>query len=193
MTLPIAAVSTSSGLSPARSTAARMATAPRSGAGTSFSVPPKAPIAVRTGSAKTTERDVMAISSCFRMSRALGDLPSRYDGPVSGRGIGIGEFRREREARRLEAGPIVPILKRGDCHHFPLIETRQGRVDHVFGRRRDTTCPRTIPSATVRWHEPQGWRQGLTTKAVATVRASCVAAVDKIPALALRPGPSSRY
>jgi hypothetical protein len=33
--------------------------APRSGAGTSFKVPPKAPIAVRTGSAITTERDAM--------------------------------------------------------------------------------------------------------------------------------------
>jgi hypothetical protein len=30
------------------------------GAGISLRVPPKVPIAVRTGSAKTTERDVMA-------------------------------------------------------------------------------------------------------------------------------------
>jgi hypothetical protein len=55
----MAAVSISSGLRPARSTAARIATAPRSDAGISFKVPPKAPIAVRTGSAITTERDAM--------------------------------------------------------------------------------------------------------------------------------------
>jgi acetyl-CoA C-acetyltransferase len=35
------------------------AVAPRSGAGTSLRLPPKVPIAVRTGSANTTERDIM--------------------------------------------------------------------------------------------------------------------------------------
>src|SRR6516165_1027337 len=59
MTLPITTVSTSSGRTPARATAARIAVAPRSGAGTSLRLPPKVPIAVLTGSAKTTERDVM--------------------------------------------------------------------------------------------------------------------------------------
>src|SRR5262249_23732742 len=52
-------VSTSSGRSFARATAAAIAAAPRLGAGTSLSAPPNVPIAVRTGSAKTTERDVM--------------------------------------------------------------------------------------------------------------------------------------
>src|SRR5262245_39183828 len=60
-TLPMTTLSTSSGRSFARTTAAPIATEPRVGAGTSLSEPPKVPIAVRTGSAKTTERcDVMA-------------------------------------------------------------------------------------------------------------------------------------
>src|SRR5262249_21355891 len=60
-TLPMTPVSTSSARIPARPTAAPIATAPRLGAGTSLRLPPKVPIAVRTGSAKTTERcDVMA-------------------------------------------------------------------------------------------------------------------------------------
>src|SRR5215831_15589649 len=60
-TLPMTTVSTSSGRMFARVTAAVIATEPRVGAGTSLSEPPKVPIAVRTGSAKTTERcDVMA-------------------------------------------------------------------------------------------------------------------------------------
>src|SRR5215831_8607188 len=59
-TLPMTTVSTSSARSFARATAAPIATAPRLGAGISLSVPPNVPIAVRTGSAKTTERDVMA-------------------------------------------------------------------------------------------------------------------------------------
>src|SRR5262249_11233490 len=58
-TLPMTTVSTSSGFSPARLTAAPIATAPRAGAGTSLRLPPKVPIAVRTGSAKTTECDGM--------------------------------------------------------------------------------------------------------------------------------------
>src|SRR5580704_12171366 len=131
MTLPIAAVSISSGLRPARSTAARIATAPRSGAGTTFKVPPKAPIAVRTGSAITTERDVMARSSCSCLP--LSAFPSGFD-PIPGRRSGIAKLRRERPARRLEAGPIVPILKRGDCHHFALVKARESGVDHVLGR-----------------------------------------------------------
>src|SRR3974390_367110 len=57
--IAITTVSTSSGRTPARATAARIAVAPRSGAGTSLRLPPKVPIAVLTGSAKTTERDVM--------------------------------------------------------------------------------------------------------------------------------------
>src|SRR5262249_20458932 len=60
-TLPMTTVSTSSGRSLARATAAPIATEPRAGAEISLSEPPKVPIAVRTGSAKTTERcDVMA-------------------------------------------------------------------------------------------------------------------------------------
>src|SRR5262249_23962372 len=60
-TLPMTTVTTSSGRMFARVTAAAIATDPRVGAGTSLSEPPKVPIAVRTGSAKTTERcDVMA-------------------------------------------------------------------------------------------------------------------------------------
>src|SRR5262249_23875739 len=60
-TLPMTTVSTSSGRMFARVTAAVIATEPRVGAGTSLSEPPKVPNAVRTGSAKTTERcDVMA-------------------------------------------------------------------------------------------------------------------------------------
>src|SRR5262249_2213161 len=60
-TLPMTTVSTSSGRSFARVTAAPITMAPRAGAVTSLSEPPKVPIAVRTGSAKTTERcDVMA-------------------------------------------------------------------------------------------------------------------------------------
>src|SRR5271168_431619 len=56
-------VSTSSGRRFARATAAPIATAPRLGAGTSLRLPPNVPIAVRTGSAKTTERcDVMVKS-----------------------------------------------------------------------------------------------------------------------------------
>src|SRR5580693_4944683 len=59
-TLPMTTVSTSSGRSFARATAAPIAVAPRLEAGTSLRLPPKVPIAVRTGSAKTTERcDVM--------------------------------------------------------------------------------------------------------------------------------------
>jgi hypothetical protein len=56
MTLPMATVPTSSGLSPARSMAALMAAAPRLGAAISLRLPPKVPIAVRAGFAKTTER-----------------------------------------------------------------------------------------------------------------------------------------
>src|SRR5262249_13626520 len=64
-TLPITTVSTSCGPSFARATAALIATAPRSGAGTSLRLPPKVPTAVRIGSAKTTERcDVMANLLC---------------------------------------------------------------------------------------------------------------------------------
>src|SRR5262249_33706022 len=64
-TLPMTTVSTSSGLIPARLTAASIATEPRAGAGTSLRLPPKVPIAVRTGSAKTTERDVIVDSSAL--------------------------------------------------------------------------------------------------------------------------------
>src|SRR5262249_25952377 len=60
-TLPMTTVSASSGWIPARTTAAPIATAPKLGAGTSLRLPPKVPIAVRTGSANTTDRcDVMA-------------------------------------------------------------------------------------------------------------------------------------
>src|SRR3981189_1183768 len=45
---------TCSGSRPARSTAAPMTTAPRSGAGISLRLPPYVPIAVRTGAARTT-------------------------------------------------------------------------------------------------------------------------------------------
>src|SRR5262249_22102508 len=55
MTLPMTTVSTSSGRIPARATAPLIAVAPRLAAGTSFNVPPNVPIAVRTGSANTTE------------------------------------------------------------------------------------------------------------------------------------------
>src|ERR1700733_9407941 len=134
MTLPMAAVSISSGLRPARSTAARIATAPRSGAGTSFKVPPKAPIAVRTGSAITTERDVMARSSNVVSRLRLGDLSSGFGGAVSRRRRGIAKLRRERKACGIEAGPLVPVLKRRDRHHFALVKTQQSRVDHVLGR-----------------------------------------------------------
>src|SRR6516164_4664257 len=48
-------VPTSVGSSPARATAALMAMAPRSGAGISFRLPPKVPIAVRNGAMRTTE------------------------------------------------------------------------------------------------------------------------------------------
>ena len=53
-TLPMTTVSTWSGRMPARATAPPIATAPRAGAGTSLRPPPKVPIAVRTGSAKTS-------------------------------------------------------------------------------------------------------------------------------------------
>src|SRR5215831_18341649 len=56
-TLPMTTASTSSGRSFARATAAPIATAPRVGAGTSLRLPPKVPIAVRTGAARTIERD----------------------------------------------------------------------------------------------------------------------------------------
>src|SRR6516225_5929019 len=58
-TLPMTTVSTSSGRMPARATAAPIAVAPGVGAGTSLRLPPKVPIAVRAGSANTTERDIM--------------------------------------------------------------------------------------------------------------------------------------
>jgi hypothetical protein len=45
--------------SPARATAALIAVAPSATAGTSLNEPPNAPIAVRTGSAITMERDVV--------------------------------------------------------------------------------------------------------------------------------------
>jgi hypothetical protein len=45
------------GMNPARAMAALIAMAPRSGAGISFKLPPKVPIAVRTGAIRTTERD----------------------------------------------------------------------------------------------------------------------------------------
>src|ERR1700752_2218617 len=61
-TFPMTTVSTSSGRIPARATAPPIAAAPSAGAGTSLRLPAKVPIAVRTGSAKTTERDVMAQS-----------------------------------------------------------------------------------------------------------------------------------
>src|SRR5580692_12034820 len=68
-------VSTSSERIFARAIAPATATAPRLGAGTSLRLPPNVPIAVRTGSAKTTERcDAMAKSpgakSVQRPSRA---------------------------------------------------------------------------------------------------------------------------
>ena len=48
-------------------TGSRIAVAPSAGADTSLSVPPNVPIAVRTGSAKTTERcDVIANSFARR-------------------------------------------------------------------------------------------------------------------------------
>src|SRR5258708_7776012 len=62
-TLPMTAVPISSGCKPARSTALRITRAPRSVAGTSLRLPPKVPIAVRTGLEKTTDRcDVMGSS-----------------------------------------------------------------------------------------------------------------------------------
>src|ERR1700751_4332770 len=57
MTLSMATVPASSGLSPARSSAALITAAPRLGAGTSLRLPPNVPIAVRTGLAKTADRD----------------------------------------------------------------------------------------------------------------------------------------
>src|SRR5580698_9720338 len=134
MTLPIATVSMSSGLRPARSTAARIATAPRSGAVTSFKVPPKAPIAVRTGSAITTERDVMARSSDVVNRFRLGGLPRGFGGAVPRGWRRIAKLRRQRTSRLVEASPIVAILKRGDRHHFALVEANQRSVDHVFRR-----------------------------------------------------------
>ena len=53
-TFPMTTVSTSSGRRFARVTAAEIAAEPRAVAGTSLSDPAKVPIAVRTGSAKTT-------------------------------------------------------------------------------------------------------------------------------------------
>src|SRR5262245_57351341 len=74
-TLTITTVSTSSGRMFARVTAAAIATASGVRAGTSFSEPRKGPLAVRIGSAKTTERcDVMANLS-IRASVCLRPAP----------------------------------------------------------------------------------------------------------------------
>src|SRR6202162_1592222 len=69
-TLPMTIVSPPSGRPPRRAPAAPVWAAPRSAAGTSLRLPPKVPIAVRTGSAKTTERCDIATAALFAIPTA---------------------------------------------------------------------------------------------------------------------------
>src|SRR5438128_569617 len=62
MTLPITTLPTRAGSSPERRSVSRTTVAPNSVAGVPFNVPLKVPIAVRTGSDKTTSREGIAIS-----------------------------------------------------------------------------------------------------------------------------------
>src|SRR5512139_1806401 len=78
ITLPITTVSMSPPVSFARSSVARIATAPRSAAGISFSVPPYVPIAVRTGEQITTSVMDMTQTS------SSGTLSQRHFGNFAG-------------------------------------------------------------------------------------------------------------
>ena len=62
MTWPTATWPTSLPLAAARSSAARMTAAPRSMGGTSFSAPPKSPMAVRTAEATMTSFMALLLS-----------------------------------------------------------------------------------------------------------------------------------
>src|SRR5262245_29521309 len=96
-------VCTSSGRSFARVTAAPITTEPRAEAVTSLSEPPKVPIAVRTGSAKTTERsDFMAnllrVSSIAPLCAYESSLGAQRD-------------------RHIEQGAAACDAPKGERHH----------------------------------------------------------------------------
>src|SRR5258708_5386672 len=123
-TLPITTVPTCSGASLARARAARIALAPSSGAATSFKLPPNVPMAVRTGSARTTVRegDMTAFSSA-----------GMTDG-VSVGGNRPGEPAGHRAARGVERVPLGFVGQRWNGDDLALVETGEGGVDHVLRR-----------------------------------------------------------
>src|SRR6266436_8897859 len=82
MTLPMATVPTSSALRPARSMAALMAAAPRLEAAISLRLPPKVPIAVRAGFAKTTERGDVMLRSPLPMNAKMQEAGSEGPQPT---------------------------------------------------------------------------------------------------------------
>src|SRR6188768_2380220 len=70
-TLPMITSPTSAGAMPARSTAARIAAAPSSDAGTFLKSPWNAPIAVRAAPTMTTGSSCISVSSQRQLGRAL--------------------------------------------------------------------------------------------------------------------------
>src|SRR5258706_6880149 len=123
-TLPITTVPICSGASLARAKAARIALAPSSGAATSFKLPPNVPMAVRTGSARTTVRegDMTAFSSA---------------GMTNGVSVGgnrPGEPAGHRAARSVERVPLSFVGQRWNGDDLALVETGKGGVDHVLRR-----------------------------------------------------------
>src|SRR5262249_53488630 len=149
-TLPMTTVSTSSGRIFARVTAAAIATEPRAGAGTSLSEPPKVPIAVRTGSAKTTERcDVMANLLRVRSSPAL---------------------RKQRTRARRTVGRAQRGSKGGRQIHGAILDAE---------RRLGSTCRRANRSTDPTWFSPFNHQIGPNRGAISCRRRSgCHSRVD---------------
>src|SRR5262245_6559561 len=110
-TLPMTTVSISSGLSCARATAAPIATAPSAGAGKSLSVRPKVPIAVRTGSAKITER-------CAVMEDLL--VPARLDDRCTCTYLSEYALMSSHATARNENVTTAPVRPAGACNCFAL-------------------------------------------------------------------------
>src|SRR5215467_6449526 len=124
-TLPMTTVSTSSGRSFARVTAAPMATEPRAEAVTSLSEPPKVPIAVRTGSAKTTER-----------SEFMANLPRvRSSAPLCAYGSSLGA-QRDRHIEQGTAARDAPKRERDRAEHEGDAASQpQDQMGRVSGQR----------------------------------------------------------
>src|SRR6266513_2366802 len=123
---------TCSGLTPERSTAARIAAAPSWGAVKSFSSPWKAPMGVLAAETMTTGSFSMAVSSMFhvKIESLLGDFDSPGPvGPFLGEheAVALVEFARRIQAReRGEIDALEPRLaaKIQRNAHEPLAESR---------------------------------------------------------------------